>query len=188
MSEKDNYNSSKIRVLKGLEPVKLRPGMYTRTENPNHIIYEIIDNAQDEALAGYANKISVTVKDKVVTVSDNGRGIPVDKMPEQDNKSAAEVIFTELHSGGKFDKESGGAYSFSGGLHGVGISVTNALSNSLIAVIKKLVKFTKYRLLMATFLKISRLLENVIRKILELLFQQNQTLNILKMAQLILNN
>lgn len=137
MSEKDNYNSSKIRVLKGLEPVKLRPGMYTRTENPNHIIYEIIDNAQDEALAGYANKISVTVKDKVVTVSDNGRGIPVDKMPEQDNKSAAEVIFTELHSGGKFDKESGGAYSFSGGLHGVGISVTNALSNSLIAVIKK---------------------------------------------------
>jgi topoisomerase-4 subunit B len=139
MSEKDTtYNSSKIRVLKGLEPVKLRPGMYTRTETPNHIIYEVIDNAQDEALAGYANKIYVKVTNaEVVQVEDNGRGIPVDPMPEQEGKSAAEVIFTELHSGGKFDKESGGAYSFSGGLHGVGVSVTNALSTELLAIIKR---------------------------------------------------
>lgn len=134
----NNYNSSKIRVLKGLEPVKLRPGMYTRTENPNHIIYEVIDNAQDEALAGYAKRIFVKVINaETVYVEDNGRGIPVDAMKEQDGKSAAEVIFTELHSGGKFDKESGGAYSFSGGLHGVGVSVTNALSTELQAMIKR---------------------------------------------------
>ncbi len=137
-SEKENYNSSKIRVLKGLEPVKLRPGMYTWTEDPNHIVYEVIDNAQDEALAGYANKITVKVENaEIVTISDNGRGIPVDPMPEQGGRAAAEVIFTELHSGGKFDKESGGAYSFSGGLHGVGVSVTNALSTELTAVIKR---------------------------------------------------
>ncbi len=136
--EKENYNSSKIRVLKGLEPVKLRPGMYTWTEDPNHIIYEVIDNAQDEALAGYATKITVKVTNsEIVKVEDNGRGIPVDPMPEQGGKSAAEVIFTELHSGGKFDKENDGAYSFSGGLHGVGVSVTNALSTELIAQIKR---------------------------------------------------
>lgn len=137
MSE-NNYNSSKIRVLKGLEPVQLRPGMYTRTENPNHIIYEVIDNAQDEALAGYASRISVRViNGEIAEIEDNGRGIPVDPMAEQNGKSAAEVIFTELHSGGKFDKEGDGAYSFSGGLHGVGVSVTNALSLSLEAVIKR---------------------------------------------------
>ena len=137
-TEKENYNSSKIRVLKGLEPVKLRPGMYTWTEDPNHIIYEVIDNAQDEALAGYATKISVKViNSEIVRIEDNGRGIPVDPMPEQEGKSAAEVIFTELHSGGKFDKENDGAYSFSGGLHGVGVSVTNALSTELTAQIKR---------------------------------------------------
>lgn len=131
------YNASKIRVLKGLEAVKLRPGMYTRTENPNHIIYEVIDNAQDEALAGFANKISVKIiNGDTVEVEDNGRGIPVDIHLET-GRSAAEVIFSELHSGGKFDKESEGAYSFSGGLHGVGVSVTNALSKHLEAVIKK---------------------------------------------------
>lgn len=147
MSEKDqSYNSSKIRVLKGLEPVKLRPGMYTWTEDPNHIIYEIIDNAQDEALAGYANKIFVKVTNgEVVQVEDNGRGIPVDPMPEQGGRSAAEVIFTELHSGGKFDKEGGGAYSFSGGLHGVGVSVTNALSSELFALIKRDGKLNKIK-------------------------------------------
>lgn len=139
MSEKDtSYNSSKIKVLKGLEPVKQRPGMYTRTENPNHIIYEVIDNAQDEALAGYASKIFVKItNNEIVQVEDNGRGIPVDPMEDQGGRSAAEVIFTELHSGGKFDKESGGAYSFSGGLHGVGVSVTNALSLELQAIIKR---------------------------------------------------
>lgn len=130
------YTSSQIRVLKGLEPVQMRPGMYTRTENPNHIIQEVIDNAQDEALAGEATEILVQISGDYIIVSDNGRGIPVDKMEEQ-NASAAEVIFTELHSGGKFNKEDGGAYSFSGGLHGVGVSVTNALSLELEAIIKR---------------------------------------------------
>lgn len=134
------YNASKIKVLKGLEPVKQRASMYTRTENPNHMIYEIIDNAQDEALAGYANKISIHVsKDhEVISVSDNGRGIPVDIMEDDEEKRpAVEVIFTELHSGGKFDKQGDGAYSFSGGLHGVGVSVANALSLSLQTIVKK---------------------------------------------------
>lgn len=136
MSEK-NYNASQIRVLKGLEAVKMRPGMYTRTETPNHMIYEVIDNAQDEALAGYASKIAVRwINNDTVIVEDNGRGIPVDIHPEE-KRPAAELIFTELHSGGKFDKEGDGAYSFSGGLHGVGVSVTNALSHELKAIIKK---------------------------------------------------
>ena len=137
MEDNKNYDSNQIRVLEGLEPVQLRPGMYTKTEDPNHIIQEVIDNAQDEALAGYANKIFVKISGDYISVSDNGRGIPVDIMKGQNGKSAAEVIFTSLHSGGKFDKESGGAYSFSGGLHGVGVSVTNALSLELQAVVKK---------------------------------------------------
>lgn len=139
MSENNNklYDASKIKVLKGLEAVKLRPGMYTRTENPNHIIYEVIDNAQDEALAGYANKITVKViNGETIEVEDNGRGIPVDIL-ESEGRPAVEVIFSELHSGGKFDKESDGAYSFSGGLHGVGVSVTNALSKTLETRVKK---------------------------------------------------
>lgn len=136
MSDKE-YNGSQIRVLKGLEPVQLRPAMYTRTDNPNHIIYEVIDNAQDEALAGYANKIFVKIIDEdTILVEDNGRGIPVDIHPEM-GISTAEVIFTQLHAGGKFDKENEGAYSFAGGLHGVGVTVTNALSNELQAIIKK---------------------------------------------------
>lgn len=136
MSDKE-YNGSQIRVLKGLEPVQLRPEMYTRTDNPNHIIYEVIDNAQDEALAGYASKISVKmIDDETIMIEDNGRGIPVDIHPEM-GISTAQVIFTQLHAGGKFDKENDGAYSFSGGLHGVGVTVTNALSNELSAIIKK---------------------------------------------------
>lgn len=132
-----NYNASKIRVLKGLEAVQVRPSMYTRTENPNHIVYEVIDNAQDEALAGFATKIFVKLLDnETVLIQDNGRGIPVDIHPEE-GRPAAELIFTELHSGGKFDKEGDGAYDFSGGLHGVGVSVTNALSHNLSAIIKK---------------------------------------------------
>jgi topoisomerase-4 subunit B len=138
MANNKEYNSSKIKVLKGLEPVKQVPEMYTRTENPNHIIYEVIDNAQDEALGGYATKIMVSMlDDETIKIEDNGRGIPIDPMPEEDNKSAVEVIFTSLHSGGKFDKKGDGAYSFSGGLHGVGVSVTNALSSSLKAIVKK---------------------------------------------------
>jgi len=130
-SPQSDYSESSIRVLKGLEPVKQRPGMYTRTENPLHIIQEVIDNASDEALGGYCKNILVTLNaDGSVSVEDDGRGIPVGMHPEE-KVPTVEIVFTRLHAGGKFDKGSGGAYSFSGGLHGVGVSVTNALSSRL---------------------------------------------------------
>src|SRR5512147_297052 len=125
------YGEESIRVLKGLEPVKQRPGMYTRTDSPLHIVQEIIDNASDEILAGFGSRIDVTLhKDGSVTVDDDGRGIPVGLHPEE-KAPVVEIVFTRLHAGGKFDKRAGGAYSFSGGLHGVGVSVTNALSSKL---------------------------------------------------------
>jgi topoisomerase-4 subunit B len=133
MASKPNpeYSESSIRVLKGLEPVKQRPGMYTRTDNPLHIIQEVIDNAADEALAGHGKKIKVTVHaDASISIEDDGRGIPFGLHP-QENAPVIELVFTQLHAGGKFDKGKGGAYSFSGGLHGVGVSVTNALSSRL---------------------------------------------------------
>eukprot|EP01030_Chromulinospumella_sphaerica_P009273 gene9273-9083_t len=126
-----DYSESSIRVLKGLEPVKQRPGMYTRTENPLHIIQEVIDNASDEALGGHCKNIIVTQNaDGSITVEDDGRGIPVGLHPDE-GVPTVEIVFTRLHAGGKFDKGSGGAYAFSGGLHGVGVSVTNALSKRL---------------------------------------------------------
>ncbi|MFY8041947.1 MAG: DNA topoisomerase IV subunit B, partial [Rhodoferax sp.] len=125
------YSESSIRVLKGLEPVKQRPGMYTRTDNPLHIIQEVLDNAADEALAGYGKKIKVTLHvDGSVGIEDDGRGIPFGMHPEE-KAPVIELVFTRLHAGGKFDKGKGGAYSFSGGLHGVGVSVTNALGKRL---------------------------------------------------------
>ena len=125
------YAEASIRVLKGLEPVKQRPGMYTRTESPLHVIQEVIDNAADEALAGFGKRIALTLHgDGSVSVEDDGRGIPFGLHPEE-GVPVVEIVFTRLHAGGKFDKGGGGAYSFSGGLHGVGVSVTNALAKRM---------------------------------------------------------
>jgi topoisomerase-4 subunit B len=127
----NKYDEQSIKVLKGLEPVRARPGMYTRTDSPLHIIQEMIDNAADEALAGEAKHLDVTVyKDGSVSVEDDGRGIPVGPHPVE-KAPTVEIVFTRLHAGGKFEKKGGGAYAFSGGLHGVGVSVTNALSKRM---------------------------------------------------------
>lgn len=120
------YTAQSLEVLSGLDPVRRRPGMYTDTSRPNHLAQEVIDNAVDEALAGHANKVTVTVyKDGSLSVEDNGRGMPVDIHPEY-GQSGIEIILTKLHAGGKFSTDN---YQFSGGLHGVGISVVNALSS-----------------------------------------------------------
>ena len=122
------YDAADIEVLTGLDPVRKRPGMYTDTTRPNHLIQEVVDNSVDEASAGHADRIEVTLhKDGSVTVSDNGRGMPVDKHPGE-KITGVEVILTRLHSGGKFSNKN---YKFSGGLHGVGVSVVNALSKQL---------------------------------------------------------
>jgi topoisomerase-4 subunit B len=127
------YDESAIRILEGLEPVKLRPGQFTRTDCPLHIVQEVLDNAVDEAIAGFASRIEIALlPDGFVRISDNGRGIPVGQHPVK-KIPVVQAIFTVLYSGGKFDKASGGAYSFAGGLHGVGVSVTNALSEKLTA-------------------------------------------------------
>lgn len=128
------YDGSSIEVLEGLEPVRRRPGMYTDTTSPNHLGMEVIDNSVDEALAGYANEIEVVLhEDNSLQVVDNGRGMPVDLHPVE-KVPAIELIFGRLHAGGKFNKEN---YGFSGGLHGVGVSVVNALSTRLEAQVKR---------------------------------------------------
>jgi topoisomerase-4 subunit B len=134
----NSYDESSFRVLKGLEPVRERPGMYTRTDSPAHIIQEVIDNAADEALAGQAKNIHVQLHaDGSVTVTDDGRGIPVGLHPEE-GVPVVVLAFSRLHAGGKFDKKSGNsAYAFSGGLHGVGVAVTNALSTRIDVEIRR---------------------------------------------------
>ncbi len=131
---KETYTAESIEVLTGLDPVRKRPGMYTQTERPNHLAQEVIDNSVDEAIAGYATKVDVILfKDGSLQVSDDGRGMPVDKHPGE-KISGVEVILTRLHAGGKFSNKN---YQFSGGLHGVGVSVVNALSKHLEVWIKR---------------------------------------------------
>jgi len=126
-----SYGEASIRVLKGLEPVRQRPGMYTRTDSPLHCIQEVIDNAADEALAGFGRRLALTLHaDGSASVEDDGRGIPFGLHPDE-QVPVIEIVYTQLHAGGKFDKGGQGAYSFSGGLHGVGVSVTNALAKRL---------------------------------------------------------
>ena len=128
------YDAASIEVLSGLEPVRKRPGMYTQTDRPNHLAQEVIDNSVDEAIAGFASKIEVTLhKDQSLSVSDDGRGMPVDIHPEE-GVTGVELILTRLHAGGKFSNKN---YQFSGGLHGVGVSVVNALSKQLDVWIKR---------------------------------------------------
>ena len=123
-----SYNAAAIEVLSGLEPVRKRPGMYTDTTRPNHLVQEVVDNSVDEAIAGHANNIEVVLfRDGSIQVTDNGRGMPVDIHPEQ-GMPGVEVIMTLLHAGGKFSNKN---YQYSGGLHGVGVSVVNALSSRL---------------------------------------------------------
>ena len=130
----NNYNAKDIEVLTGLDPVRKRPGMYTDTTRPNHLAQEVIDNSVDEALAGFAKQIEVTLhSDGSLSVLDDGRGMPVDLHPEQ-NKPGVEVILSTLHAGGKFTNDN---YQFSGGLHGVGVSIVNALSTSLEVTVKR---------------------------------------------------
>lgn len=129
-----DYNAESIEVLTGLDPVRKRPGMYTETTRPNHLAQEVIDNSVDEALAGHASKIDVVIhKDGSLTCTDDGRGMPVDIHPEQ-GLPGVEVILSTLHAGGKFNNDN---YQFSGGLHGVGVSVVNALSSLLEVTIRR---------------------------------------------------
>src|SRR5438132_166297 len=157
-SSPDSYDASAIEVLEGLEPVRRRPGMYiggTDARALHHLAAEVIDNSMDEAVAGHATRIEVTLEPgNRLTVIDNGRGVPIDEHPKYPGKSALEVIMTTLHSGGKFE---GKAYSTSGGLHGVGVSVVNALSSETVVEVVRDRKL--YRQAFSRGLATSKLIE-----------------------------
>ena len=130
----NTYNADAIEVLSGLDPVRKRPGMYTDTTRPNHLVQEVIDNSVGEALAGHAKTLTLTLsKDGTVEVEDDGRGMPVD-IHKAEGVSGVELILTKLHAGGKFSNSN---YEYSGGLHGVGVSVVNALSKTLEVIVRR---------------------------------------------------
>ncbi len=152
MAQQNAYNADAIEVLSGLDPVRKRPGMYTDTARPNHLAQEVIDNSVDEALAGHASSIQVILhEDNSLEVIDDGRGMPVDIHPEE-GIPGVELILTKLHAGGKFSNKN---YQFSGGLHGVGISVVNALSNQVEVRVKR--EGSEYRMSFAAGFEASEL-------------------------------